>query len=174
MHAGGSSVCAVYGLLTLEKWQTRARFTPPPFTASVWAGLSHYWQDSLSIQGNEFHPWNGDRFNQREGALWNRLIIRFQTRGINWLNLFQDDLWSDVALFDREGDMWRSPAASIPPLRNSRVAGKDMHANQTKQERRGRPESLRCHLTCVSPARCATIWKDKHKKDKGECQGSKR
>lgn len=31
--------------------QERARFVQPTFTASVWAGLSHYWQDSLSIQG---------------------------------------------------------------------------------------------------------------------------
>lgn len=63
------SLCVFVPSVDFLIWTNDKRgtdFIPPVLTASAWAGLSHYWQDSLSIQGNKFQSGNGDRANQHE------------------------------------------------------------------------------------------------------------
>lgn len=153
-------VLVVCGPLTYGEITARGGWSAPPtLLVSVWAGLSHYWQDSPSIQGNEFHPRNRDRSNQHEGALWNHLIIRLQTRGINWFNicLFEDPIWWEICL-----DVDLQPASlglayHCVYVRNSMVKICMHEWRQT---------DTIGHITCVSPAHCATIWKDTQKKAK--------
>lgn len=112
-------------------------FSPPPSTASVWARLSHYWQDSLSIHGNEFHPWNGDRSNQHDIALWKQALIHSHKLRANWLNLPEDDLWSNQVTHRLEKHLYRftcNQLRSPQSARRSRVPGKDWQANGIKRE----------------------------------------
>ena len=111
--------------------------------------------------------------NRHEGALWNRPIIRFETRGINWLNLwlFEHDLWSNLLLLterDISGGGGISPHSQHPfteYVRNSIVLSKDTSRNQIKWGEMGKVKELEMPpYLCFSSSLCDDL---KGQRDKG-------
>lgn len=86
------------GEKTQKKKKKRSWFSPPPFTALFWAGLSHFWQDSPSRLSAEFIREKERDLMHVKLPFENLSSSDFRHNEINYptLSLSEDGLTSDL------------------------------------------------------------------------------